>query len=180
MDLRRLLVASVCGCFSLLPAASGQSVTKPPEKSGTSLIPDTTIAINSPTPLSQRVVAYTIDAKYDPATHSLDASEVLTYHNLTGQPLDHFPFHLYLNAFQAKATFMREAKAYGTRDVTFEKWKPEYWGADEIRSFEVIGMGDLTSKLQFIQPDDGNPEDKTVVEVALSKPVLPGEFVQFK
>src|ERR1700752_791321 len=135
MDLRRLLVASVCGCFSLLPAASGQSVTKPPEKSGTSLIPDTTIAINSPTPLSQRVVAYTIDAKYDPATHSLDASEVLTYHNLTGQPLDHFPFHLYLNAFQPKATWIREVRIMGTRDVTEETWERKYYGSEEIKSF---------------------------------------------
>ena len=28
-------------------------------------IPDTTLAINSPTPLSQRIVHYEIDAKYD-------------------------------------------------------------------------------------------------------------------
>ena len=51
-------------------------------------------------PLSQRVVAYQIDAKYDPAKHTVDATETLTYRNLTGQPLDRFPFHLYLNAFQ--------------------------------------------------------------------------------
>ena len=50
-------------------------------------------------PLSQRVVAYQIDAKYDPPTHTVTASETLTYHNLTGQALDTFPFHLYLNEF---------------------------------------------------------------------------------
>src|SRR5208337_4728475 len=60
-------------------------------------IPDTTLAINSPTPMSQRVVHYEIDAKYDAVKHTVDATEVLTYHNLTGQALDHFPFHLYLN-----------------------------------------------------------------------------------
>ena len=38
-------------------------------------------------PLSQRVVAYQIDAKYDPADHTVDATETLTYRNLTGQPL---------------------------------------------------------------------------------------------
>ncbi len=53
-------------------------------------------------PLSQRVVAYQIDAKYDPPKHTVDATETLTYHNLTGQPLDRFPFHLYLNAFQTE------------------------------------------------------------------------------
>src|SRR5207302_5749609 len=62
-------------------------------------IPETTLAINSPTPMSERVVHYEIDAKYDANTHTVNATQVLTYHNLTGQALDHFPFHLYQNAF---------------------------------------------------------------------------------
>src|SRR6202046_2519293 len=74
-----------------------------PKTSAASAIPDTTLAINSAQPMSQRVVHYEIDAKYDPVKHTVDATEVLTYHNLTGQPLDHFPFHLYQNAFQPNA-----------------------------------------------------------------------------
>ena len=27
-----------------------------------------------------------------------------------------------------------------------------------VTSFEVEGMGDLTSQMKFISPDDGNPE----------------------
>src|SRR5882762_4952149 len=77
-----------------------------------SLISETTSAINSSTPLSQRVVAYKIEAKYDPKTHSLDGTELLTYHNLTGQPLDHFPFHLYLNGFQPKATWIPKPRPW--------------------------------------------------------------------
>jgi hypothetical protein len=180
MDLRRLLRAVLCVLFSISLAAFGQSATRAPEKSAVSPIPDTTIAINSATPLSQRVVAYTIDSKYDPATHSLDASEVLTYHNLTGQALDRFPFHLYLNAFQPKATWIREAKAMGTRDVAYDEWKDDDFGSEEIRSFEVVGVGDLTSKLEFIQPDDGNKDDKTVLQVVLPKAVAPNDYVQFK
>src|SRR5690242_10090052 len=72
-------------------------------------IPATISAINAPQPLSQRVVWYNIDAKYDAKTHQLDGYEVLTYRNLTGQPQDRFPFHLYLNAFQKESTFMQEA-----------------------------------------------------------------------
>ena len=181
MELGRWLIAVVFALFSISPVAFGQPA-KASEKSPASaaLIPDTTIAINSPTPLSARVVAYTIDAKYDPSTHGLDASEVLTYHNLTGQPLDRFPFHLYLNAFQPKATWIREAKAMGTRDVAYDEWKEEDFASEEIRSFEVVGIGDLTSKLEFIQADDGNKDDKTVVEVVLPKAIAPNDFVQFK
>ncbi len=104
-------------------------------------IPATTTAINSATPLSQRVVAYDIDAKYNAKAHSLDATETLTYHNLTGQPLDTFPFHLYLNAFQPTSTWVREGKREATRGQDFEKWDPKSNGADEIKSFEVVGAG---------------------------------------
>ena len=143
-------------------------------------IPDTTLAINSATPMSQRVVHYEIDAKYDATKHTIDATEVLTYHNLTGQSLDRFPFHLYQNAFQPNATWVREAKIAGSRDVAYDKWDPKEYGSEDIKSFEVVGQGDLTSQLQFIAPDDGNKDDKTVVEVHLPKAIAAGGYVQFK
>ena len=152
-----------------------------PAPGGTLSIPDTTLAINSPTPMSHRVVHYEIDARYDAVKHTVDATEVLTYHNLTGQALDHFPFHLYLNGFQPKATWVSEAKLAGAnRDVAYPKWEDKEYGSEEIKSFEVVGQGDLTKNLQFIQPDDGNKDDKTVVDVHVPKPIAPGAYVQFK
>jgi hypothetical protein len=147
---------------------------------GALAIPDTTSALNSSTPLSQRVVAYDMDAKYNAKTHALDGSETLTYHNLTGQALDSFPFHLYLNAFQPTSTWMREGKREGTRGQDFGKWDDKNYGSEEIKSLEVVGQGDLTSQLQFIHPDDENKDDRTVVQVHLAKPIAPGEYVQFK
>jgi hypothetical protein len=132
-------------------------------------------------PLSQRVVAYQIDAKYDPPTHSVEATETLTYHNLTGQPLDTFPFHLYLNAFQPKSTWMHEAHRDGNfRSSSLEHWKPEDNGSNVVTSFQVVGMGDLTSQMKFISPDDNNPDDKTVFQVKLPRPVPPGQDVTFQ
>ena len=143
-------------------------------------IPDTTIAVNSSAPLSQRVVHYEINAKYEAAKHIIDATEVLTYHNLTGQPLDHFPFHLYQNAFQPNATWVREAKRDGSRDTAYDKWEAKEYGSEEIKSIEVVGQGDLTSQLHYIAPDDGNKEDKTVIDLPVAKPIAPNAFVQFK
>src|ERR1700734_3687341 len=143
-------------------------------------IPDTTVAVNSSAPLSQRVVHYEINAKYDAAKHIIDATEVLTYHNLTGQPLDHFPFHLYQNAFQPNATWVREAKRAGSRDTAYDKWEAKEYGSEEIRSIEVVGQGDLTSQLHYIAPDDGNKDDKTVIDLPVAKPIAPNAFVQFK
>ena len=143
-------------------------------------IPETTLAINSPTPMSQRIVHYEIDAKYDASKHIVDATEVLTYHNLTGQALDHFPFHLYQNAFQPKSTWIREAKIEGSRDTGYDKWEEKEYGSEDIKSLEVVGQGDLTGQLQYIAPDDGNKDDKTVVDVHIPKPIAPGAYVQFK
>ncbi len=133
-------------------------------------------------PLSQRVVAYQIDAKYDPEKHTVDATETLTYHNLTGQRLDHFPFHLYLNGFQPNSTWVHEAHRDGNfRTSTFEDgWDPKRTGSSEITALEVEGMGDLTKAIKFIAPDDGNAKDKTVIDVALPKAVEAGQDVVFK
>ena len=142
-------------------------------------IPDTIMAINSQSPMSQRIVHYEIDAKYNPTNHTVDANEVLTYHNVTGQALDHFPFHLYQNAFQPNATFVRDSKLMGSRDTAYGKWETKYYGSEDIKKIEVVGQGDLTPNLQFVAPDDGNKDDKTVVDLRLAKPVPAGAFVQF-
>jgi len=160
--------------------APAKSVAAASVPRGPVSIPDTVLAINSPTPMSQRIVHYEIDAKYNASTHTVEANEVLTYHNVTGQALDHFPFHLYQNAFQPKATFVRDAKLMGSRDTGYQKWEDKFYGSEDIKSIEVVGQGDLTQNLQFIAPDDGNKDDKTVVDLHLTKPIAPGAFVQFK
>jgi hypothetical protein len=132
-------------------------------------------------PLSDRVVAYQIDAKYNSKNHSLDAQETLTWTNYTGQPQDRLPFHLYLNAFQPKSTFTREGYEGGNRDVQIGgKWDDKKFGEDEIKSLEVVGMGDLTGQLHFIHPDDNNVDDKSVVELQLPRPVAPNETITLK
>lgn len=136
---------------------------------------------NEGPPLSTRVVNYQIDARLDPAKKTIDATEWLTYKNLTGQPQQTFPFHLYLNAFQPKSTFMTEVHLYGTRGTAAGSgWNPKNEGGITISKFEVEGMGDLTGKMQFIQPDDHNADDHTVMQVTLPKPIAPGASVQFR
>jgi Peptidase family M1 domain len=132
-------------------------------------------------PLSDRVVAYQIDAKYNAKNHSLDAQETLTWTNYTGQSQDHLPFHLYLNAFQPKSTFTREGYEGGNRDVAIgSKWDDKKFGEDEIKVLEVVGMGDLTRRLRFIHPDDDNTDDKSVAELQLPRTVAPNETITVK
>jgi hypothetical protein len=162
---------------TVVSAATGSMAANP---ATAATIPDTTLAINSDKPMSERIVHYEIDAKYDAVKHIVDATEVLTYHNVTGQALDHFPFHLYQNAFQPKATWVSEAKLMGSRDTGYEKWEDKDFGSEEIKSIEVVGQGDLTAQLHYIAPDDGNKDDKTVIDLPVARPIAPGETVQFK
>jgi hypothetical protein len=134
------------------------------------------IATLADKPLAERVVAYQIEARFDPGKHTLDATEILTCRNLTGQPQDTFPFHLYLNAFQPTSTFIKEER----RDRPGFEWKDRYKASEDIKSLEVVGMGDLTSQVKFISPDDGNPDDRTVFQIKLPHPIAPNESVQFK
>ncbi|MGB8848947.1 MAG: M1 family metallopeptidase [Candidatus Acidiferrales bacterium] len=131
-------------------------------------------------PLSVRVVGYQIDAKYDDVKHTINASEVLTYKNLTGQPQQTFPFHLYLNAFQPQSTFMTEVRLQGTRGTGADSsWDTKHFGSITVSKFAVEGAGDLTDKMVFVHPDDQNVNDKTVFQVTLPKPVSPGASVTF-
>ena len=133
-------------------------------------------AILSDKPLSERVVAYQIEARLDAQKKAIDATETLTYRNLTGRPQDTFPFHLYLNAFQPKSTFMTELK----RDHPDFEWEDRYKASIEIRSLEAEGLGDLTRQIRFISPDDGNSNDRTVFQVKLPKPVPAGGSIRFR
>jgi hypothetical protein len=159
---------------------SAAKMASPASGAGAVSIPDTVLAVNSDKAMSERVVHYEIDAKYDAGKHTVDATEVLTYHNITGQALDHFPFHLYQNAFQQKATFVRESKLVGSRDTAYAKWEDKDYGSEDIKSIEVVGQGDLTTQLQYQQPDDGNKDDKTVVDLHVPQAIAPGAYVQFK
>jgi Peptidase family M1 domain len=168
-----LVVAAGCTIFSaplFSQAPPGPLAAKP--------APETSEATQKT--LSLRVVAYTIDAKLDPTKHTIAATENLTYKNLTGKPQQTFPFHMYMNAFQPQSTFMTEVRRSGTRgnDPNAE-WDAKHFGSVTIDKLEAEGSGDLTSKMEFIHPDDDNAADRTVFQVSLAQPIAPGASATF-
>src|SRR5271157_2168226 len=128
---RSLALILGCAAATSLSGAPGQPAVKRPAASSAVApqIAPAPVATLADKPLSERVVAYQIDAKFDPGKHTLDATEVLTYRNLTGQPQDTFPFHLYLNAFQPTSTWIKEGKREGTRDQDFGTWDKKNFGS---------------------------------------------------
>ncbi len=144
----------------------------------------TSLATNASrgTALSTRVVAYVLDANIDVEKKSVDAKETLTYKNLTGQPLTTFPFHLYLNAFQPDSTFTTETHSGGgIRDSEADNSYPaKKLGSIAITHLEADGFGDLTGRMRFVAPDDGNANDRTVAEVTLPRALAPGDAITFR
>jgi Peptidase family M1 domain len=141
------------------------------------------IATNSPDgkPFSTRVVAYNIDASLNTDKKSLDATETLTYKNLTGQTLTTIPFHLYLNAFRPESSFTSETHfTGGIRDNEKDNDYPdEKRGSISISHIDADGYGDLTSAMHFIAPDDGNQLDHTVTEIKLPHPLATNDSITF-
>jgi hypothetical protein len=174
MRMARLFMAVTVVMVLSAPVFSQTAMKKIDAKAA----PDSTTGVKKP--LSTRIVAYEIDAKLDPTKHTIAASETLTYLNLTGKPQQTFPFHLYLNGFQPQSSFMTEVRLAGTRgNGPDSAWDPKHAGSITVDKLEVEGAGDLTSKMEFIQPDNHRSEDHTVFQVTLPKPVAPGASVQF-
>ncbi len=124
------------------------------------------------------IVRYKIDARLDAPAKTVKGSETIVWKNHTQDMIPDLQFHLYLNAFKNNySTFLRESGGAG-RGATgaTEEARPRDWGYEQVHRMVVDGQ-DLTGKMEYIQPDDGNPYDQTVMRVVLPKPIAPGQSV---
>ena len=126
-------------------------------------------------PLSQRTANYQMQVQYDHAAKSVAAHETLTWVNSSPDTIREMRFYMYLNAFKnTNSTFLKGAggQVFG-QDISSRP--AETWGWIKVDSIGQQGGPDLTAGLRYIQPDDGNPDDQTVLSVPLKQPVLPGD-----
>ncbi len=124
--------------------------------------------------LSEKIVDYKIDAKLNPEEKTILGKQILTWTNKTDIPVSELRFHLYLNAFKNnRTTFMRESGGSHRRFSGGE----DGWGFIEVNSIQLPGGQDLTPTMEFIQPDDDNEYDQTVMRIWLPGPVMPDESI---
>ena len=92
-----------------------------------------------------------------------------------------FPFHLYWNAFRNNlSTSARGAGPAG-------RPRPTIRGAGDTRTCSRIAAAgdgaaeaDLTPTIRYVQPDDANADDRTVMEVTTPSPVPADATVRFR
>ena len=128
---------------------------------------------------SSRIASYDIEARLDPAARTIKGIQTLTWRNATSVAASSLQFHLYYNAWRnTNSTWMREQHLAG--NTSLQKRGEHDWGWLEVDSVRVIRGGqesDLTSAMRFIAPDDGNQDDRTVVEIPLDTPVAAGQSI---
>jgi hypothetical protein len=131
---------------------------------------------------SPRNANYTIQARLDPDQHTIQGTEVLEWRNTSGTALSSFPFHLYWNAFRNNLSTSARGEGRRSARSTSEKERERGYGYIQVRSVRLLDgtETDLTPSIKYVAPDDGNPDDRTVMEVTAPSPVAPGATVRFK
>ncbi len=131
------------------------------------------------TPLSERIANYEIDVTLNTDKKQLTGSEKLTWRNTSADNITELRFHLYLNAFKDEnSTFMKESDGGKLRGDRMDKTDNSNWGNIQITSFKTSRKENLYGKLRFIQPDDLNENDETVMKVKLDRPIWPNEMIE--
>ena len=134
-------------------------------------------ASSEPASLSEHIVQYRINAKLDIETKIVSGEQILSWLNTTDTPVSDLQFHLYLNAFKNnRSTFMKESGG-SLRGFSMDE---DQWGYIDITKIRIVSGPDLTSGMSYIQPDDRNPDDQTVLRVVLPEPVLPEDAVELE
>jgi Peptidase family M1 domain len=127
--------------------------------------------------LAARVASYTIDATLDPADRAISGSAVLLWRNSSRAAVGELFIHLYLNAFANNRTSLMN----GMREDAerFLSRHPDAWGRIDLAAIH-IGEQDVSDDLEFVSPDDGNPNDRTLARLALPRPVRPGDTIEVR
>ncbi|WP_375377940.1 M1 family metallopeptidase [Paenibacillus sp. MZ04-78.2] len=133
----------------------------------------------APKPLSERIVEYHLSAELDAQGKSIRGTSALTWKNPGSVPVQELYFHLYPNAFESKkSTFMKESGGKLRQDAS----KEGSFGGMTVSSIKTLDGNEieLSDRIEYVQPDDGNKDDRTLIKVPLPKAVAPGEKVTLR
>jgi hypothetical protein len=143
------------------------------------MLPDQAKPLEKPAPraLSKRIVEYHMNVEYLNDSKELKGQQTLTWMNPGAQPVRELYLHMYPNAFESKkSTFMQESGGKLRQD----KAQADSIGNMKLISVKTLEEDDLSIRMRYVQPDDGNKDDHTLLQLTLPKAVEPGEKVTIK
>jgi len=128
--------------------------------------------------LSQRLANYIFDIDFDHERHQVDGTEKITWHNASPDTIRSLRLYMYLNAFSGPESSYLRGNMRNVMGQDLRSRPAEDWGHVSVLRADQRHTSDEESvslSFRYIQPDDSNSSDSTVLEVTLVQPVLPGE-----
>jgi hypothetical protein len=130
-------------------------------------------------PLSARGSNYEINVTLDHATKTIIAEQTIRFTNQSPQAIKSLQFYMYLNAFKnTESSFLKGVDQIFGRDYT--KRSQDEWGWIHIEQISKDEGADLSAGLKYIQKDDGNTSDQSVLELSLDQAIEPGQTAVFQ
>jgi hypothetical protein len=142
-----------------------------------------TDGIDDGPPLSPRNASYEIEATLDVEARLIRGRQTLTWRNIQNRPTDELWFHLYWNAWRnSRSSWLLEDRI-GERSEYSGEPREGDWGTIDVESVALLAESggaplDLSQRMRFAAPDDGNQDDRTVLVVDLPRPVRPGQTIR--
>src|SRR5690554_1940544 len=143
------------------------------------LRPDPVVIPVKPKPihLSDHVVEYHINVSYDEQLRALQGEQTMTWTNPGKEMVSDLIFHMYPNAFQSMdTTFIQES---GGKLRTSSMVEGSF-GAMHISAIKTSDGEEISHRMTFIQPDDNNEADQTLMKLRLPYPVRAGEKITLR
>lgn len=132
--------------------------------------------------LSPRNANYTMDVVLDIEANIITGITILNWRNITDFPTDELQFHLYYNAWRNdKSSFLNN----GRNSFRRSDYKDDEWAYNDVRAMKILPEygfqeTEITGTLEFIQLDDGNKHDRTVLRASLPRAVGAGESISLE
>jgi len=127
------------------------------------------------TPYSNRVANYKIDLTLDHEAKKIVATQEVIWINSSPDTISELRMYMYFNSFKnTESTFIKGANGQvfgediGNREA-------DTWGWINVDEIVERGGSNLTKRQKYIQPDDGNKEDQSVLSIGLVDAILPGD-----
>lgn len=131
--------------------------------------------ILSSSALSQRLANYDIKVDFDHESHKVSGTERISWLNNSPDTVYTLRLYMYLNAFKNSRSSYLKGSGMNIMGQNLQGRKKEDWGW--VKVLKAAQLEDTTNSdlhQTYVQPDDENEDDQTVLEIILKSPVLPG------
>ncbi len=130
-------------------------------------------------PKSSRPTSYVMDVQYDLAKKSVKSNGQVIFKNNSPVPVTELRFYMYLNSFKNMESTFLKGSGGNIFDQNIGSRGEDTWGWIRVDDIAEQNGANLTKSMRYVQPDDGNPGDQSVLLVPLQRPVQPGETAVF-